>query len=85
MKKESADDKTSLAAIERIEKRLTAAFALQKEAHACCVESFDEAKALKCCGDLTKELDEISAEHNALMKSLAAKKPVAPKPTKSDK
>jgi hypothetical protein len=75
MKKEAGDDKATLAAIEKIEKRLTTAFAHHKEAHACCVENFDEAKALKCCGDLTKELDEIVKEHNALMKSLAPKKP----------
>lgn len=75
MKKDYADDKTTLAAIEKIEKRLDNAFALHKEAHACCIENFDEAKALKCCGDLTKELDGILADHNHLMKSLVPKKP----------
>lgn len=75
MKREWADDKNTLAAIAKIEQRLDNAFALHKEAHACCVEDFDEAKALKCCGDLTKELDQIIADHNHLMKSLAPKKP----------
>jgi hypothetical protein len=75
MKKDYADDKTTLAAVDKLGQRLDKAFALHKEAHACCVENFDEAKALKCCGDLTKELDQIIADHNHLMKSLAAKKP----------
>jgi hypothetical protein len=75
MKKEAGDDKATLAAIDKLEKRLTTAFDHHKEAHACCVENFDEAKALRCCGDLTKELDQISADHNALMKHLAPKKP----------
>lgn len=75
MKKDYADDKATTAAIEKLGKRLDNAFALHKEAHACCIENFDEAKALKCCGDLTKELDGIIADHNHLMKSLAPKKP----------
>lgn len=75
MKKDYADDKTTTAAIEKLGNRLDNAFALHKEAHACCIENFDEAKALKCCGDLTKELDQIIADHNHLMKSLAPKKP----------
>lgn len=85
MKKAAGDDKATVKSIESIEEHLQVAFDHHKEAHACCVESFDEAKALHCCADLSKEIDKVIAEHNALMKSLAAKKPATPKATKSDK
>lgn len=82
MKKSAADDKPTLAAIEKIEKHLTTAFDHHKAAHACMVENFDSAKALSCCADLSKELDMVTAEHNALMKTLAAKKTAAAKTVK---
>lgn len=77
MKKAAGDDKATADAIVKIESHVNTAFEHHKAAHACCVEDFDAAKALSCCDDLTKEIDKIIAEHNALMKSLAAKK--APK------
>lgn len=82
MKKDAGDDKETQAAIAKIETHLTTAFAHHKEAHACCVEDFDAAKAMKCCDDLSSELDKVVAEHNALMKTLAAKKPAPPKSSK---
>jgi len=85
MKKAAGDDKVTGKAIESIEGHLQTAFDHHKEAHACCVESFDEAKALTCCTDLSKEIDKVIAEHDALMKTLATKKPATPKPTKSSK
>jgi hypothetical protein len=79
MKKAAGDDKATVAAIAKIESQLATAFEHHKTAHACCVEDFDAAKALKCCDDLSKEIDKIIAEHNDLMKSLAKKSP-QPKP-----
>ena len=79
MKKAAGDDKATVAAIAKIESHLATAFEHHKTAHACCVEDFDAAKALKCCDDLSKEIDKIITEHNDLMKSLAKKSP-QPKP-----
>lgn len=80
MKSSAGDDKATLAAIQKIETHLDMAFAHHKSAHACCVEDFNSAKALTCCKDLTKEIEAIQAEHNALMNTLAVKKVTVSKP-----
>jgi len=76
MKKDLANDKEAVAAIEGLEKQLASAVAHNKEMVACCEHvTFDKVKAMSCCTDLVKALDKISADHAALMKTLAAKYP----------
>ncbi len=85
MKKAAGDDKVTLVAIEKLEDRLTAAFELQETAHACCVKDFDQDKAAKCCDDLSHELEHITKDHDALMKTLTAKKPATTKTPRNQK
>ena len=74
MKNDAGEDKATLAAIDRIEKHLDAAFAHHKDLRECCnVEDFSTVKTMACCKDLSKEIDAVVAEHNALMKSIAQK------------
>jgi len=79
MKKDLADDKDAVAAIERVEKGLAAAIAHNTEMIACCEnEKFDKIATMACCTDLVKELDKVHADHVALMKTLTAKYGKAP-------
>jgi flagellar motility protein MotE (MotC chaperone) len=79
MKKDLADDKEAVAAIEKVEKGLAAAIAHNTEMIACCEnEKFDKIATMACCTDLVKELDKVHADHVALMKTLTAKYGKAP-------
>jgi len=74
MKKDFADDKETVAAIENIEKDLAKAIERNKDMIKCCEnEKFDKAMAMTCCTDLSKALGKIHADHTALMKKLSAK------------
>jgi hypothetical protein len=76
MKKDFANDKETVAAVEAIEKDLDKAIADSKAMVACCQEQkFDKAMAMTCCTDLAKSLARIHAAHVALMGKLAAKFP----------
>jgi len=79
MKKDFANDKETVAAVEAIEKDLTKAVADNKAMIACCQDQkFDKAMAMSCCTDLSKSLAKIHAAHVALMGKLAAKYPAQP-------
>lgn len=74
MKKDFADDKETTAAVENIEKGLTAAIEHNKAMIACCEnQKFDKIATMTCCTDLVKQLDKVHADHVALMKKLAAR------------
>jgi hypothetical protein len=74
MKKDFADDKETVAAVESIEKDLAKAVDHNKAMIACCQEEkFDKAMAMSCCTDLAKQLDKIHGDHVALMKKLSQK------------
>jgi len=74
MKKDFASDKETTAAVESIEKGLTAAIEHNKAMIACCEDQkFDKIKTMACCNDLVKQLDNVHAEHVALMKKLSQK------------
>jgi hypothetical protein len=79
MKKDFANDKEMVAAVEAIEKDLAKAVADNKAMIACCQnEKFDKAMAMTCCTDLSKSIAKIHAAHVALMGKLAAKYPPTP-------
>ncbi|MEX0677591.1 MAG: hypothetical protein WD063_10980 [Pirellulales bacterium] len=72
MKKEAAGDKATVAAIEKIEQRLTAAFDHHMKLCDCCKDAdFKRIDAMECCDDLAAELDQIAADHGVLMRKLA--------------
>ena len=74
MKKDFADDKETVAAVEKMEKDLISAVAHNKAMIECCKdEKFDKAMAMTCCTDLSKDLGKIHADHVALMKKLSTK------------
>ena len=74
MKKDFADDKETVAAVEKMEKDLASAIAHNKAMIECCKdEKFDKAMAMTCCTDLSKDLGKIHADHVALMKKLSTK------------
>lgn len=74
MKKDFADDKETVAAVEKMEKDLASAVAHNKAMIECCKdEKFDKAMAMTCCTDLSKDLGKIHADHVALMKKLSTK------------
>lgn len=76
MKKDFADDKETVAAVESIEKDLAKAVEHNKAMVKCCQdEKYDKAMAMTCCTDLSKSLGKIHADHVALMKKVAAKHP----------
>lgn len=76
MKKDFADDKETVAAVESIQKDLTKATDHHKAMITCCQdEKYDKAMAMSCCTDLSKALGKIHDDHVALMKKLAAKHP----------
>jgi hypothetical protein len=73
MKKEYAEDKATLAAIENIEKGLTSAIEHNKAMITCCEnQKFDKVATMACCTDLVKQLEKVHADHVALMDKLAA-------------
>jgi len=79
MKKDFANDKEALAAIEAIDKELVAAIGHNKDMIACCEkQTVDKVGAMACCTDLVKSLDKVHADHVALMKKLSAKYPAQP-------
>lgn len=74
MKKDFAEDKETVAAVENIEKDLAKAVEHNKAMVTCCQEEkFDKAMAMTCCTDLSKQLGKIHDDHVALMKKLSAK------------
>jgi hypothetical protein len=79
MKKDFAEDKETVAAVEGIEKGLAAAIEHNKAMIACCEnQKFDKVATMTCCTDLVKQLDKVHADHVALMKKLAAKHAARP-------
>jgi hypothetical protein len=75
MKKDFSADKETVAAIEKIEKELTAAVEANQAMIDCCqLEKFDKIAGMACCTDLVKQLDKIHASHQALMQKLTGKK-----------
>lgn len=74
MKKDFAEDKETLAAIEKIEKDLSTVVENQQAMIECCEnEKFDKIAGMACCKDFVKELDKVHAAHQSLMKALSAK------------
>jgi len=74
MKKDLANDKETVAAVEGLEKELATAVAHNKEMIACCEgQKFDKIKTMSCCTDLVKSLDKVHADHVALMRKLSQK------------
>ena len=75
LKKNSAADKETAAAITSIEKHLTAAEAEYKTFHAACAkESIESKDVMDCCSALTSHLEKAHNELQALAKKLAPKK-----------
>ena len=75
MKKDAEGNKEVVAAVETLEKDLTAAIKNNEMMIACCEkQTFDKVGAMTCCTDLVKQLDKIHADHQALMKKLAGGK-----------
>ena len=74
MKKDFAGDKETLAAIEKVEKELSAVAESQKAMIECCEnEKFDKVAGMACCKDFAKDVDKVNAAHQLLLKTLAAK------------
>ena len=74
IRKEYAGDKEALASLKVIEDHLANAAAQHKTLHAQCqMDNFDETAGMKCCSDITKELEKAIAEHAALMRKLEIK------------
>ncbi|WP_278470007.1 hypothetical protein [Gimesia maris] len=74
IRKEYAGDKEVLASLKVIEDHLTNATAQHKTLHAeCQMDTFDRTAGMKCCSDITKELEKAMAEHAALMRKLEIK------------
>jgi hypothetical protein len=74
MKKDFAEDKETLAAIDNIEKGLAVAVEHNKAMVTCCeMQKFDKIATMACCSDLVKQLDKVHAEHVALMQKLNQK------------
>lgn len=85
MKKDFAEDKETMAAVESIEKGLTTAIEQNKAMIACCEDQkFDKIATMKCCTDLVKQLDKVHADHVALMKKLTAKHAATPAKSKNN-
>jgi flagellar motility protein MotE (MotC chaperone) len=74
MKKDFANDKETVAAVEGLEKELATAIAHNKEMITCCEDQkFDKIKTMTCCTDLVKSLDKVHADHVMLMRKLSQK------------
>ena len=74
IRKEYAGDKEVLASLKVIEDHLTNATAQHKKLHAeCQMDTFGRTAGMKCCSDITKELEKAMAEHAALMRKLEIK------------
>jgi hypothetical protein len=74
MKKEAGDDKETAAAITKIENKLTHAFDMHTKLCDCCKDaSFKQIHGMECCNDLATELDQIMADHGAVMRKQAHK------------
>jgi flagellar motility protein MotE (MotC chaperone) len=83
MKKDFANDKETVAAVEGLEKELAMAIAHNKEMISCCEDQkFDKIKTMSCCTDLVKQLDKVHGEHVALMRKLSQKYAASPATTK---
>lgn len=74
IRKEYAGDKEILASLNAIEEHLKNAAVQQKKLHAeCQMDTVDVTAGMKCCIDITKELEKAMAEHTALMSKLEMK------------
>jgi hypothetical protein len=74
MRKHAAGDKETLAAIDSIDTHLKNASKHQAEMLEGCKGEVAADGTMKCCGDVAEDLDKAVAEHDKLMKKLAAKK-----------
>ncbi len=76
MRKHAASDKETLASLDLIDKYVKDAARFQAEMSEMCTKpEVNAAGSMKCCEDAGKSLDKAIAEHDKLMKKLAAKKP----------
>lgn len=74
IRKEYTADKEVLASLKVIEDHLTNAAAQHKTLHAQCqMDTFDGTAGMKCCSDITTELEKAIAEHAALLRKLEIK------------
>tara|TARA_R110002124_G_scaffold223994_1_gene389449 strand:- start:32 stop:589 length:558 start_codon:yes stop_codon:yes gene_type:complete len=74
IRKEYAGDKEVLASLKLIEDHLKNATTQHKTLHTeCQMDTFDGNAGMKCCSDITKELEKAMAEHAALMRKLEIK------------
>ena len=74
LRKEYAGEKEVLASLKVIEDHLANAAAQHKTLHAQCqMDTYDETAGMKCCSDITNELEKAIAEHAALMRKLEIK------------
>jgi hypothetical protein len=78
MRKHAAGDKETLASLDAIDKHVQDAAKQQAAMSEMCAKPEVDAKgSMKCCDDASKSLDQAIAEHDKLMKKLAAKKKLA--------
>lgn len=74
IRKEYATDKEVLASLKVIEDHLMNAAAQHKTLHAQCqMDNFDGTTGMKCCSEITTELEKAIAEQAALMRKLEIK------------
>jgi hypothetical protein len=73
MKKSAVNDEAAMKSIGKLEGHLATAQKLHKDVESELTAKFDKEKAMTASKRLSAELDAITTEHKALMKSLAAK------------
>jgi hypothetical protein len=77
---QASNDKETLTALDSIDKNLAAAAKSHHEMHDTCLKAnVDAAASMKCCQEIDEHLSKAIADHDALMKRLAAEKDSAPK------
>ena len=75
MRKHAANDKETLASLDLIDKYVQEAAKQQATMLEMCKGEVDANGSMTCCEDAAKSLDKAIAEHDKLMKKLAAKQP----------
>ncbi|MBI2827209.1 MAG: hypothetical protein HYX69_21265 [Planctomycetia bacterium] len=76
VRKQAGTDKETLASLDLIDKHLKDAAKSHADMHEMCMkDEVDAQGSMKCCTDATQALEKAIAEHDKLMKRLAAKKP----------
>ncbi len=78
MRKQAAGDKQTLTSLDVIDKNLADAAKSHHEMHETCLkDNVDAAASMDCCKVIDASLSKAIAEHDKLMKHLAATKPTA--------